>query len=203
MKKIFTLFAVAIIALSVNAQEKVLFENGGAYGNGATLTSENAKVVLGNDRTTKNYDVKLSTAKAYCAELFGQQVMVENSETGEMEEKTRVVYVVGNQNPKDGELEGDAALVVIELPAFSKCRDDVAVRVVSYERFIHVSDNAGAREQNAGVLRVEVVSFGLDRYDQGVLRFGGLIGLVVACRGSVVGGIVCCRRTAGCHTKHH
>ena len=109
MKKIFTLFAVAIIALSVNAQEKVLFENGGAYGNGATLTSENAKVVLGNDRTTKNYDVKLSTAKAYCAELFGQQVMVENSETGEMEEKTRVVYVVGNQNPKDGELEGDAS----------------------------------------------------------------------------------------------
>lgn len=109
MKKFFTLFAVAIMALSANAQEKVLFENGGAYGNGATLTSENAKVVLGNDRTTKNYDVKLSTAKAYCAELFGQQVMVENSETGEMEEKTRVVYVVGNQNPKDGELDGDTS----------------------------------------------------------------------------------------------
>ncbi|MBO4822752.1 MAG: carbohydrate binding domain-containing protein [Prevotella sp.] len=106
MKKIFTLFAVAIMALSVNAQERVLFENGGAYGNGATLTSENTKVVLGNDRATKNYDLKLSTCKAYCAELFGQQVMVENSETGEMEEKTRVVYVVGANNPKDGELDG-------------------------------------------------------------------------------------------------
>ena len=109
MKKIFTLCAAAIMAFSANAQEKVLFENGGTYGNGATLTSENTKVVLGNDRTTKNYDLKLSSCKAYCAELFGQQVMVENSETGEMEEKTRVVYVVGNQNPKDGELNGDAS----------------------------------------------------------------------------------------------
>ena len=105
MKKFFTLCAVAIIAFSANAQEKVLFENGGAYGNGATLTSENTKVVLGNDRATKNYDLKLSSCKAYCAELFGQQVMVENSETGEMEEKTRVVYVVGANNPKDGELD--------------------------------------------------------------------------------------------------
>ena len=109
MKKFFTLIAAALMAVGAQAQEKVLFTNGEAYGNGATLTSENTKLVLGNDRTTKNYDLKLSTAKAYCAELFGQQVMVENSETGEMEEKTRVVYVVGNQNPKDGELDGDAS----------------------------------------------------------------------------------------------
>ena len=109
MKKIFTLFAVAAMAMGVQAQttEKALFENGSAYGNGATLETAHCKVVLGNDRTTKNYDVKLASVKAYCAELFGQQVMVENSETGEMEEKTRVVYVVGNQNPKDGELDGD------------------------------------------------------------------------------------------------
>jgi hypothetical protein len=97
------------MAMGVQAQttEKALYENGGAYGNGATISSANCKVVLGNDRTTKNYDLKLSSCKAYCAELFGQQVMVENSETGELEEKTRVVYVVGNQNPKDGELDGD------------------------------------------------------------------------------------------------
>ena len=107
MRKLFTLFAFAFVAMGVSAQEKVLFANDGAYGNGATLTSEHTKLVLGNDRTTKNYDLKLSTCKAYCAALFGQQVMVENSETGEMEEKTRVVYVVGNQNPKDGELDGD------------------------------------------------------------------------------------------------
>lgn len=110
MKKIFTLIAVAMMAVCVQAQEKVLFAPDGAYGNGATLTSENTKLVLGNDRTTKNYDLKLSSVKAYCAGLFGQQVMVENTETGEMEEKTRVVYLVGNQNPRDGELNGDTSV---------------------------------------------------------------------------------------------
>lgn len=107
MKKFFTLIAVAMMAVCAQAQEKVLFAPDGAYGNGATLTSENTKLVLGNDRTSKNYDLKLTSAKAYCADIFGQKVMVENSETGEMEEKTRIVYVVGNQNPKDGELDGD------------------------------------------------------------------------------------------------
>lgn len=110
MKKFFTLIAVAVLAIGAQAQEKVLFTNGEAYGNGATLTSANTKLVLGNDRTSKNYDMKLASVKAYCAELFGQQVMVENSETGEMEEKTRVVYLVGNQNPKDGVLDGDASV---------------------------------------------------------------------------------------------
>ena len=107
MKKLFTLIAVAFMAVCAQAQEKVLFASDGTYGNGATLTTENTKLVLGNDRTTKNYNVKLATAKAYCADMFGQQVMVKNEETGEMEEKTRIVYVVGDQNPKDGELDGD------------------------------------------------------------------------------------------------
>lgn len=105
MKKFFTLMAVAMMAICAQAQEKVLFASDGAYGNGATLTSENTKLVLGNDRAAKNYDLKLTSAKAYCAELFGQQVMVENSETGEMEEKTRIAYVVGGNNPKDGDEE--------------------------------------------------------------------------------------------------
>lgn len=107
MKKIFTLIAMAVVAMSANAQEKVLFTNGGTYGNGAELSSESTKLVLGNDRTTKNYDIKLASVKTYCAELFGQTVEVKNEDSGEMEEKTRVVYVVGNQNPKDGELDGD------------------------------------------------------------------------------------------------
>lgn len=106
MKKIFTLFAVAMMAIGANAQETILFSNDGTYGNGATLASENVTVVLGNDRATKNYDLKLSTAKAYCAELFGQTVPVTNEDTGEVEQKTRVVYVVGGNNPKDGELDG-------------------------------------------------------------------------------------------------
>ena len=104
MKKFFTLIAVAMMAICAQAQEKVLFAPDGTYGNGATLTSENTKLVLGNDRAKKNYEFKLTSAKAYCAGLFGQQVMVENSETGEMEEKTRIAYVYGANNPKDGAL---------------------------------------------------------------------------------------------------
>ena len=110
MKKIFTLIAVALVAIGAQAQsEKVLFTNGETYNNGATLTSEHTKVVLGNDRTTKPYDVKLASCKDYCAELFGQTVQVKNDDTGEMEDKVRVVYVVGNQNPKDGELDKDTS----------------------------------------------------------------------------------------------
>ena len=107
MKKIFTLIAVAMMAICAQAQEKVLFAPDGAYGNGATLTSESTTLVLGNDRAAKNYDLKLTSAKAYCSGLFGQEVMVENSETGEMEPKTRIAYVVGGNNPKDGELGDD------------------------------------------------------------------------------------------------
>ena len=107
MKKFLSLIAILIMAITVSAQEKVMFDQEGSYGNGAILTSENTTLELGNDRTTKNYDVKVALTKAYCSDLFGQQVMVENSETGEIEEKTGVVYVVGDQNPKDGTLNGD------------------------------------------------------------------------------------------------
>ena len=107
MKKIFTLMTIVFMTMNASAQEVALFENGGTYNNGATLTTANAKVVLGNDRTSKPYDVKLSTCKAYCEPLFGQTVPVKNEETGEMEDKARVVYVVGGQNPKDGALDGD------------------------------------------------------------------------------------------------
>ena len=98
---------IVFMTMNASAQEVALFENGGTYNNGATLTTANAKVVLGNDRTSKPYDVKLSTCKAYCEPLFGQTVPVKNEETGEMEDKARVVYVVGGQNPKDGALDGD------------------------------------------------------------------------------------------------
>lgn len=109
MKKIFTLITIAFMAISASAQEIALFENGGTFNNGFALTTPNAKLVLGNDRTSKPYDVKLSSCKDYCAQFFGQTVPVKNEETGEMEDKTRVVYVVGNQNPKDGEPDGDAS----------------------------------------------------------------------------------------------
>ncbi len=107
MKKIFTFIAVAFLAMSASAQEKVLFENGGEYGNGATLTSASTTLVLGNDRNNANYNVKLSSCKAYTADLFGQTVQVENTTTGEMEDKTRIVYLVGSNNPKDSLLTDD------------------------------------------------------------------------------------------------
>lgn len=104
MKKILTLLAMAVLAISATAQdqEKVLFDPEGTYGNGATLTSENTTLVLGNNHPTKNYDKKLQTGKAYCYDLFGQTVLIENTETGDMEEKTRIVIVTGQNNPMDG-----------------------------------------------------------------------------------------------------
>ena len=111
MKKILSLFAIIIMAISASAQEKVLFDPEATYGNGAILSSENTVLELGNDRATANYNLGLQPTKAYCSDLFGQKVMVEveNPETHEikMEEKTRVVYVVGANNPKDGELDGE------------------------------------------------------------------------------------------------
>lgn len=97
-----------LIPTAMTAQsgyERVLFDSQTTYGNGATLTSEHTRLVLGNDRATNNYSMRYASCKAYCTELFGQQVMVENSETGVLEEKTRVVYVYGANNPKDGELD--------------------------------------------------------------------------------------------------
>ena len=107
MKKILSLFAILIMTISTSAQEKVLFDPDVSYNNGAILTSENTVLELGNDRTTKPYEKGLAATKAYCSDLFGQTVMVENSETGVMEEKTRVAYVYGANNPKDGELDAD------------------------------------------------------------------------------------------------
>lgn len=103
MKKILTLLAMAVLAISATAQdeEKVLFDLEGTYGNGATLTTENTTLVLGNNHPTKNYDTKAQTGKAYCYDLFGQTVMIKNAETGDMEEKTRIITVTGQNNPLD------------------------------------------------------------------------------------------------------
>ncbi|MBO4821600.1 MAG: dockerin type I repeat-containing protein [Prevotella sp.] len=107
MKKILSLFAILLMAISASAQEKVLFDPEASYGNGAILSSENTVLELGNDRATANYNMTLAATKAYCSDLFGQKVMVENSDTHEMEEKTRVAYVYGANNPLDGELDAD------------------------------------------------------------------------------------------------
>ena len=64
------------------------------YNNGATIESENIKVVLGNDRNTKTYDVKETNIKSYVKNLFGL-----NSD--------KIAFVVGGNNPRGGDLESE------------------------------------------------------------------------------------------------
>ncbi|MDO4309888.1 MAG: hypothetical protein Q4C43_04085 [Prevotella sp.] len=100
MKKIFTFIAVALCAMSANAQEKLIFENGGTYTDGQELTTTSTKLTLGIDKKKAQYDVKVSNSNAAISDL-SVLMMVENSETGEMEEKERAVYISGGNNPKD------------------------------------------------------------------------------------------------------
>lgn len=101
MKKIFTFFAIALCAMtSANAQEKMIFENGGTYTDGQELTTASTKLTLGMDKKSAKWSVKVSSSNASLSDL-AVLMMVENSETGEMEEKERVVYISGGNNPKD------------------------------------------------------------------------------------------------------
>ena len=61
MKKIFTLFALVMMAMGVSAQEVALFDNGGTYGNGATLSTANAQVVLNSAVQPAMYRVVATT----------------------------------------------------------------------------------------------------------------------------------------------
>ena len=75
-------------------QEIAIVDKEETYNNGATIESENIKVVLGNDRNTKTYDVKETNIKSYVKNLFGL-----NSD--------KIAFVVGGNNPRGGELDGD------------------------------------------------------------------------------------------------
>ena len=101
MKKIFTLITIAMMAVGAQAQEKLLFEYGATYTDLQELTTENTKLVLGKDisKATK-WDNKAASHKAYL-EDFSQIVPVKNADTGEDEDKPRIVYIVGGNNPKD------------------------------------------------------------------------------------------------------
>ena len=101
MKKIFTLIAVAMMAVGANAQEILLFENGGTYVDNQELSTEHTKLVLGTDiKKATKWDCKAASHKAYL-EDFSQIVPVKNEDTGENEDKPRIVYIVGGNNPKD------------------------------------------------------------------------------------------------------
>ena len=101
MKKIFTLIAIAMMAVGAQAQEKLLLENEATYVDGQELTTENTKLVLGMDiKKATKWDNKASSHKAYLND-FSQILSIQNSETGEYEDKSRIVYIVGGNNPKD------------------------------------------------------------------------------------------------------
>lgn len=101
MKKIFTLFAIATMAVSAQAQETVLFTYDGTYTDLQELTTENTKLVLGQDiKKASKWDNKAASSSEYLA-AFTQTVQIKNDDTGEMEDKDRIVYISGGNNPKD------------------------------------------------------------------------------------------------------
>ena len=80
--------------------EKIVFENGATYTDFQEFTTENVKLVLGKDGNKWKKNEAKSFKGDYMAP-FSQKVLIENTETSEMEEKDRLIYLVGSNNPKD------------------------------------------------------------------------------------------------------
>ncbi len=111
MKQKLSLFALAFIAVCAFAAqkvfkapadgepEKIVFENGVTYTDFQEFTTENVKLVLGKDTQWKKNEAK-SFKGDYMAP-FAQTVLETNADTGVEEEKSRLIYLVGNKNPKD------------------------------------------------------------------------------------------------------
>ncbi|MBR5687567.1 MAG: hypothetical protein IKX36_06370 [Prevotella sp.] len=113
MKQKFTLIALAFVASSAFAanspwrveaedgQEKILFENGTTIVDEQEFTTENMTLKLGKDiKKAAGWDVKATNSSEFLAP-FTQTVQIQNSDTGEMEDKERIVYISGGNNPKD------------------------------------------------------------------------------------------------------
>ena len=98
MKKIFTLIAMAAFAMSVNAQEKLVFSGSGTYTDNQELTTDNVTLKLGNDQKKAAYAISntaLDAEKnAYLADFF-QMVTTDDGE------KNGVIAISGGNNPKD------------------------------------------------------------------------------------------------------
>ncbi len=99
MKKFFTLSAALFAALSMNAQDGLItFESGATYTDLQEITDGDLKLQLGNDiKKAAKWDNKQSSiGTGDNMAVFAQDVEIE----GEM--KSRVVYISGGNNPKDG-----------------------------------------------------------------------------------------------------
>lgn len=113
MKQKLSLIALAFIAVCTFAarglwkveaqdgQEKILFENGATIVDEQEFTTENMTLKLGLDiKKATGWDVKVTNSSEFLAP-FTQIVQVPNADTGDLEDKERIVYIVGGNNPKD------------------------------------------------------------------------------------------------------
>lgn len=89
----FTLIAVAMMAMGANAQEKILFDASGSYADGQEFTTANLTLKLGNDFDT--WKVNMSAIKEGQYADFKQTVTIDGVD------KDGIVIISGNQNPKD------------------------------------------------------------------------------------------------------
>ena len=103
MKKFFTLIASALIAMSANAQEAGLFDYNTASTDGQEITTDNAKLTLGNDmKGWKVAATKVSADGDLAA--FGKMLTVKTDD-GDVEQFS-VVTLTGQNNPKDQAVSG-------------------------------------------------------------------------------------------------
>ena len=101
MKKIFTLMALAVMALGAQAQEKFLFSPTETYTDGQVIeASANVKLTIGPDG-------KLSKKNFTAGETNAEFAQTYTNADGE--QTTQIVYLTGGNNPKDGALDGTSS----------------------------------------------------------------------------------------------
>ena len=101
MRKIFTLLAVAMMAVCTQAQEKFLFSPTETYTDGQVIeASANVKLTIGPDG-------KLSKKNFTAGETNAEFAQTYTNADGE--QTTQIVYLTGGNNPKDGEFDGSTS----------------------------------------------------------------------------------------------
>ena len=100
MKKLFTLTALAIMAMGAQAQEKYLFSPTETYTGQVIEASANVTLTIGPDGKLSKKYFSAGETNAEFAQTFTN---------ADGEETTQIVYLTGGNNPKDGELEGGAS----------------------------------------------------------------------------------------------
>ncbi len=101
MKKIFTLMALAVMALGAQAQEKFLFSPTETYTDGQVIeASANVTLTIGPDGKLAKKNFTAGETNAAFAQTYTN---ADGNET------TQIVYLTGGNNPKDGALDGTSS----------------------------------------------------------------------------------------------